>query len=86
MFYPRANRDRLMLTIATRLNTLVPRVKGGRLHYLNCTPLWAADNAVKGNRYAEEPLPQPAARAQAETPTNKLTDDDITNLFTSLGL
>ena len=49
--------------------------KVARLNFLNCQPLWAADNRVKGNRWAD-PLP-PAETAKGLT----LTDDDLAELF-----
>ncbi len=47
--------------------------KVARLNYLNCQPLWVADNRAKGNRWAD-PLP--------ETPQlHALTDADIAELI-----
>ena len=57
--------------------------KLARLHHLNCSPLWAQDNRVKGNRRADDPLPQPAP-AEAPKPP-QLTDDELTDLLAEFG-
>ena len=49
--------------------------KVARLNYLNCQPLWMADNRAKGNRWAD-PLP-PAETAKGLT----LTDDELAELL-----
>ena len=47
--------------------------KVARLNFLNCQPLWMADNRAKGNRWADPP----AETAKGLT----LTDDDLEELF-----
>ena len=58
--------------------------KVARLHHLNCSPLWAQDNRVKGNRRADDPLPQPAPAEAPKTP--QLTDDELTDLLVEFGI
>ena len=47
--------------------------KVARLNFLNCQPLWAADNMAKGNRWADPPAEKP--------PALTLTDADLEELF-----
>ena len=61
--------------------TLEERVS--RFDYCNCQPLWAQDNRAKGNRHADEPVPQPAPAEAPKTP--QLTDDEITDLLAEFG-
>ena len=72
------------IDIDHRMPIAYPGVAGGsptleekvaRLNYLNCQPLWAADNMAKGNRWAD-PLP-PAEKPQPLM----LTDDNIDELL-----
>ena len=49
--------------------------KVARLNFLNCQPMWAADNMVKGNRWAD-PLP-----AAEKPPALTLTDDELAELL-----
>lgn len=61
--------------------------KVARLDYRNCQPLWAPDNRAKGNRWADEPLPE-APQPEPPAPTPKiphLTDDEVTTLLAEFG-
>ena len=49
--------------------------KVARLSYLNCQPLWAADNMRKGNRWADPLLEAPKPQPQG------LTDDELAELL-----
>jgi len=57
-----------------------------RLHWSNIQPLWKADNMAKGNRWVGGAQPAPAPPLAPADIDSLLSDADIDELLSGLGL